>query len=43
MKAEISLTLPKSDTELLKPVINDLRAVTNAKEIKEGSLNIEIL
>ena len=43
MKTEIILTLPKADAELLKSVIDDLRAVTNAKEIKEGSLNIVLL
>lgn len=42
MKAEILLSLPKEDHALLKHVFADLKAVCNAREVKEGVLNAEI-
>ncbi|OIO80106.1 valine--tRNA ligase [Candidatus Pacearchaeota archaeon CG1_02_32_132] len=41
MKAEIILTLPKSDHKLLVKLINDIKAVTGAKTIEEGEFKIE--
>jgi valyl-tRNA synthetase len=43
LKSEIILTLPKKDKELLKDVLNDLRNVCNAREIKEGAFKVEFL
>ncbi len=43
MKAEITLTLPEHDKELLKEVLDDLKSVTCAKEIKVGEFKVEIL
>ncbi|MBI2632634.1 valine--tRNA ligase [Candidatus Pacearchaeota archaeon] len=43
MKSEIHLFLTKEDQALLKPVLNDLKAVCNAKEIKEGDFNVQVL
>jgi valyl-tRNA synthetase len=43
MKAEIILTLSKGDHKLISAVLDDLRSVCNAKEIKEGTFNIQIL
>ena len=43
MKAEIILTLPEEDQKLLKSVMKDLKAVTNAKEISSGNLKVDIL
>jgi valyl-tRNA synthetase len=43
MKAEITLTIPKKDKETLKTAIEDLKAVTNSKEIKEGKFKVEFL
>jgi len=40
VKAEIALALPKEDLELLKNVMQDLKAVLNAKEIKEGVFKV---
>lgn len=42
LKAEISLTLEKDDYKLLKDALDDLKAVTNAKEIKEGKFEIKL-
>jgi len=43
MKAEISMTLEKKDFDLLKDVIEDLKSVTSAKDIKTGKFEIKIL
>jgi len=43
MKAEIILTMPDEDAKLLENVFLDLKAVCNAKEIKSGEFNIQIL
>ncbi len=43
MKSEIILTLPKEDKNILKDMLNDLKEVIHAKEIKEGELKIEML
>jgi valyl-tRNA synthetase len=43
MKAEIILTIPKEDQKILKPVLEDIKAVTSAKEIKEGTLKTEFI
>ncbi len=41
MNAEIILSLDKKDKEKLKELIEDLKDVTNAKEIKEGKFRVE--
>ena len=41
MKSEITLTIEKKDIEKLKDVLQDLKSVTNASEIKEGRFNVE--
>jgi valyl-tRNA synthetase len=43
VKAEIILTLPKEILNSLNPVLNDLKSVTNSKEIKEGKFNVEFV
>lgn len=43
MKAEIMLTLPNDEHRLLKEVLSDLKAVTNAREIKQGDLAVEFV
>ncbi len=43
MKAELILTLTKQDHKILEKVMNDLKAVICAREIKEGNFKIEIL
>lgn len=43
MKAEISLTLPKEDISLLKDVLDDLKAVTSARDISPGVFEVRIL
>jgi valyl-tRNA synthetase len=43
VKAEIALSLPKEDIKLLKPVINDLKSVASAKEIREGDFKVIFL
>ncbi|HLD97694.1 MAG TPA: valine--tRNA ligase [Candidatus Nanoarchaeia archaeon] len=43
MKAEIILTLTKEDNKIIKPVLKDLKAVTNTIELKEGKFRIEVL
>ena len=43
MNSEIILTLEKKDQEKLKEVIEDLKNVTNAKEIKEGKFKVEFV
>jgi len=41
MNSEIILTLEKKDKQLLKGVLDDLKAVTNAVEVKEGKFNVK--
>jgi valyl-tRNA synthetase len=43
MKAEIILTIEKKDKTTLKEMLQDLQAVTSAKEIKEGKFGVEFL
>jgi len=43
VKAEIILTLEKEDKKELENVLDDLKAVTSAKEIKEGRFKVEFL
>ena len=43
MNSQIILTLPKSDKEILKETINDLKSVTCAKQIKEGEFKVEFV
>jgi valyl-tRNA synthetase len=43
VKAEISLKLPKQDLQILKPVIKDFQAVTNAKSINPGNFKMDFL
>ncbi len=43
VKAEILLTIPNEDLELLKPVIKDLKSVTNTREVKAGKLEVKFL
>lgn len=43
MKAEVKLTMPKEDSKLLSEVMEDLKAVLNIQELKEGKFNAEIL
>ena len=40
MKAEIILTIPKDDQKILKLILEDIKAVTSAKELREGSLGV---
>ena len=41
MNSEIILTIEKKDKEKLKDVLEDLKGVTNAKEIKEGEFKVD--
>lgn len=43
VKAEIILSLPKEDSKLLSPVLSDMKAVLNAREIKEGSFGVDFI
>ena len=43
MKADIILTLEKEDRRVVGKCLEDLKAVTCAKEIKEGSFKIEFV
>jgi valyl-tRNA synthetase len=43
MKTEIHLTLTPEDHILLKDVLSDLKAVSNAKEIRTGTFNVDVL
>ena len=43
MNAEIILSIEKKDFEQLKDYLDDLKNVTNAKEIKEGEFRIEFV
>ena len=40
MKAEIILTMDKKDKEMLKEMLDDFKAVTGSKEIKEGKFKV---
>ena len=43
MKAEIILTLEKEKMEKIEDILEDLKAVTCAKEIKEGNFKVEFI
>ncbi len=43
MNAEIVLTMPKKEKDKLKLLLNDLKDVANAKEIKDGEFKIEFI
>ena len=43
VKAEIILSLEKDKLEKLKNLLGDLKAVVNAREIKEGEFRVEFL
>ena len=40
MNSEIILTLNKEDKNKIKSLLQDLKDVTNAKEIKEGNFSV---
>jgi valyl-tRNA synthetase len=43
MKAEIILTISKEDKKKIQDLLEDLKDVTNAREIKEGSFGVEFV
>ena len=43
MNSEIILTIDKKDFEKIKEMLNDLKAVTNSKEIKVGKFEVGFL
>jgi len=43
MKAEIILTLSKEDKKIVSECLDDLKAVTCSKDIKEGNFSVEFL
>ncbi len=43
MNSKITLTIAKEDKSKIKELIDDLKAVTNAVEIKEGKFRVEFL
>ena len=43
MNSEIKLTLPKEQVKKLNGVIEDLKSVSNAVEIKEGEFKVEFI
>jgi len=43
MNSEIILTLEKKDNDKLKGLLDDLKSVTNAKEIREGKFDVEFI
>lgn len=43
MKSEIILTMDKEELGLLKGMLEDLKAVTSSKEIKEGEFKVEFI
>ena len=43
LKEEIILTLDKNDKKLLEPVLDDLKATVNAKEIKFGKFEVNFV
>ena len=43
MKSEIILTITKEDKKKIRDLVEDLKDVTNAKEIKEGEFGVEFV
>jgi valyl-tRNA synthetase len=43
MKAEIVLTIPKADQDILSNLLDDIKSVTSAKEIREGTLSVAFI
>ncbi len=43
MKAVVILTLEKDKIEKIKPILKDFKAVTNAREIKEGNFDVKFI
>lgn len=43
MKAEVILTIEKDKLEKIKGILDDFKAVTNAKEIKPGDFKVEFI
>ena len=43
MNSEISLTISKKDYEKLSNILEDLKDVTNAREIKTGKFKVEFV
>ena len=43
MKAEIILTIPKADQDILSNLLDDIKSVTSAKEIREGTLSVAFI
>ncbi len=43
MKSEIHLTLSPEDQNLLRGMLDDLKSVSNAKEIRTGTFNVDVL
>jgi len=43
IKAEIILTIEKNDREIIKDCLQDLKAVTCSREIKDGSFKVEFV
>ena len=43
MKAEVILTIEKEKLDKIKDILDDFKAVTNAKEIREGSFKVEFV
>ena len=43
MKAEIILTISKEEKNKIKDLLEDLKDVTNAREIKEGNFKVEFI
>ena len=43
MKSEIILSVEENKLSKLKDMLNDLKSVTNAKEIKSGSFKVEFV
>ncbi|MBM3282459.1 MAG: valine--tRNA ligase, partial [Candidatus Diapherotrites archaeon] len=43
MKAEVNLTLTPEDQNMLSAALSDLKAVSNAKDIRTGVFNVDVL
>lgn len=43
MKAEIILSLPKAEQKSFEAILGDLKAVANAREIRDGELGVEFV
>lgn len=43
MKAEIILTITKEDKKKINDLLEDLKDVTNAREIREGEFGVEFI